>query len=532
MLLICLVHITVNFPGFCSYPVKAVFPPEKRRGRLLNAGETTGAGVGLSTAMQVDVALWLGACAALALLVLLSRRALRRAGRRTLLRVRSRTDRFKLARKSVVIERVLAESAVAAAVTSHALISGLDEQKTWRLVRSYLDEIVPFFNILAYYRLGYLVSRALLGVFYKVSVEFEKADPFRGLPRDAVVIYLMNHRSNADYVLVAYVMMGDVSISYAVGEWARAFPLEYIFKTFGSYFIRRRYRDPLYHAVLEAYVQLITRNGVTQGVFPEGGLTRDGALRAPKIGLLDYALGVARDDTVRRRMYVVPVGINYDRVLEDRSLLRELESGARRPVTSRFAQAREVGRFMLWNTGRVLTRRWKRYGQAAVTIGAPVSVHDWLSDEERHGASIFGLPRTERLARVQVFCDGIMQRIGAIIPVPPVPLACAAIQSFDADYIPRRRLLERMEEMRDVLRELNGRVLRADRDIAETFDRAFRMLRLRRVIVREGDGYLVLPKGRPLITYYANSIVHLLGPFAEGVRTRDALPASRFAADN
>src|SRR5947207_15759272 len=98
--------------------------------------------------------------------------------------------------------------------------------------------------------------------------------------------------------------MGDVSISYAVGEWARAFPLEYIFKSFGSYFIRRRYREPLYHAVLERYVQLITRNGVTQGIFPEGGLTRDGALRPAKIGLLDYALGVAREPAMRPKMFI------------------------------------------------------------------------------------------------------------------------------------------------------------------------------------------------------------------------------------
>ena len=98
----------------------------------------------------------------------------------------------------------------------------------------------------------------------------------------------MNHRSNADYVVVAYVLARGVSMSYAVGEWARAWPLEYVFKSFGSYFIRRRFREPLYHAVLERYVQLITRNGVTQGIFPEGGLTRDGALRPPKIGLLDY----------------------------------------------------------------------------------------------------------------------------------------------------------------------------------------------------------------------------------------------------
>jgi glycerol-3-phosphate O-acyltransferase len=472
--------------------------------------------------------------AALAAVVVLSRRAvgraMQRAGRRTLLRVRAHTDRFKLARKAVVVERMLQEPAVAAAVRVHVGATGTSEAATWALVRTYLDEMVPFFNILAYYRLGFVVSRALLGAFYKVSAEYERPDPFRGLPRDSVVIYLMNHRSNADYVLVAYVMMGDVSISYAVGEWARAFPLEYLFKTFGSYFIRRRYREPLYHAVLEAYVQLITRNGVTQGVFPEGGLTRDGALRPGKIGLLDYAIGAARDDAVRKRMYIVPVGINYDRVLEDRSLLRELASGSNRPVTSRFAQLREVSRYLVWNVGRVLTRRWKRYGRAAVTIGSPIPIDGWLREVERDGPSLFDRERSDRLAQLQTFCDSVLARIGTIIPVTPVPLACAALQSFDADYITRAALLDRMEAMRDVLQELNGRVVRADRDIGETFDRAYRMLRMRRMVARQGDGYVVLPRGRPLVTYYANSIVHLLGPFAEGVRARDALPASRFAS--
>lgn len=196
-------------------------------------------------------------------------RLARRWGRRILLENRERVDRFKLTRKQYVVDTVLELPAVAEAVRSHCEQTGESESVAWKKVNIYLNEIVPFFNLLAYYRLGYWVSRALLGLFYKVSVEYERPNPFRGLPRDSIVIYLMNHRSNADYVLVAYVMMGDVSISYAVGEWARAFPLEYLFKTFGSYFIRRRYREPLYHSVLEAYVQLITRNSVTQGVFPK-----------------------------------------------------------------------------------------------------------------------------------------------------------------------------------------------------------------------------------------------------------------------
>lgn len=454
------------------------------------------------------------------------RRAMGRSARRAVHRHRARLDRFKLTKKSFVIEQVLADPAVHEAVRAHSAEHGTSVEATWQRVRAYLDEIVPFFNILAYYRLGYSLSRVLLGMLYKVSVEYARPDPFRGLPRDSIVVYLMNHRSNADYVVVSYVLMGDVSISYAVGEWARAFPLEYIFKSFGSYFIRRKFREPLYHAVLRAYVQLITRNGVTQGIFPEGGLTRDGTLRPGKIGLLDSILGVAADPEQRARMFVVPVGVNYDRVLEDRTLLRELSAADGRPRTNRLQQAAEVLRYVFWNTGRLITGRWQRYGRAAVTIGEPISVDAWLEENEAVGVRVLELPRTERLPLIQTFCDAVLREIGAIIPVTPVPLACAALQSFDADFIPRDKLLDRMSAMRDVLLELNGRVVRDDRDMAETFDRAYRRLKMRRILAESGEGFVVLPHGRPLISYYANSIVHLLGPFSEGVRQRDALPAN------
>jgi glycerol-3-phosphate O-acyltransferase len=354
-----------------------------------------------------------------------------------------------------------------------------------------------------------------------VSVEFAEPKARERLPRDAVIVYVMNHRSNADYVLVSYALAGQVAISYAVGEWARAFPLEHVFKAFGSYFIRRRYREALYHTVLERYVQLITREGVTQGIFVEGGLTRDGKLRPPKIGLLDYVLGIGREPAYAARLHVVPVAVNYDRVLEDRSLLRELESkeGGRRPP--RLVQAWEVAHYVGWNLARLVTRQWKRYGRAAVVVGAPVALGPWFASQRE----LFTLERSERLARVQSLCDELLERVGSLIPVTPVPLVCAAIQSFDGDFIPRGRLLERIDEMRGVLRELNAGVVRQDRTAEEVFDRAYRMLRMRRVLTRTGTGYLVLPKGRPLVSYYANSVAHLLGQFGEAIRARDALPS-------
>ena len=441
-------------------------------------------------------------------------------GRRALLHNRARVDRFKLASRAHVRARLLADERVAEAVREHAKAQGIAEREAWATVEGYIQEIVPFFNVVAYYQIGYRVSGWLLNLFYKVSVDFAEPRARERLPRDAVIVYVMNHRSNADYVLVSYALAGQVAISYAVGEWARAFPLEHVFKAFGSYFIRRRYREPLYHSVLERYVQLITREGVTQGIFVEGGLTRDGKLRPPKIGLLDYVLGIGRDPVFAARLHVVPVAVNYDRVLEDRSLLRELDAkeGGRRP--SRLSQAWEVGHYVTWNLARLLTRQWKRYGRAAVVVGAPVPLGPWFAAQR----DLFTVERPERLARVQTLCDELLDRVGALIPVTAVPLVCAAIQSFNGEFIARDALLERIEEMRSVLRELNGGVLRQDRSAEELFDRAYRMLRMRRVISRTGTGYLVLPRGRPLVSYYANSVAHLLGPFTDAVRARDALP--------
>ncbi len=454
-----------------------------------------------------------------------ARRWSRRAALRAFRRSGSRMDRFKLTKKPFIRQTLLADERIAEAVRQHAAENSIDETTTWRRVETYIDEIVPFFNILTYYKIGLVVSRVLLNFFYKVSAEYAGGSSHGTLPRDSIVIYLMNHRSNADYVLVGYVLSGQVAISYAVGEWARTFPLEYIFKSFGAYFIRRKYREKLYHTVLERYVQLITRNGVTQGIFLEGGLSRDGKLGKAKIGLLDYVLGVAREPSMRQRLYIVPVAINYDRVLEDRSLIRELDAREGRSRPTRRAQLGEVLRYVWWNMARLVARRWRRYGRAAVVIGEPFSLAPWLEQQGLETGGLFAIDRAERLARVQTLSDSVLERIAAIIPVTPVTLACAAVQSFDGDFIAHDRLIARMGEMRDVLRELNARVIHHEGSVDDIFDRAWRMLKMRRILVRVGAGYSVLPGNRPLVSYYANSISHLLGPFAEGVRERDQLPA-------
>jgi len=438
-----------------------------------------------------------------------TRRAVRERLRRMAItgsrRLKYRLDRYKLVERDRIREALMHDPAILEAIAVHAREHATPEAAVRVRVNEYIDEIVPFFNVLSYYKLGYNLSRLLLNLLYKSSIEYRDQAALDRIPRRDVVVYLMNHRSNADYVVVAYVLARVVSISYAVGEWARTWPLEYVFKSFGSYFIRRRFREPLYHTVLEHYVQLITRNGVTQGIFPEGGLTRDGALRPPKIGLLDYMVQALDDPAFDRDIWLVPVGLNYDRVLEDRALIQERLVGAR-PL-SRWRQFTGTAGYLARNLGRLLTGRLQRYGRVAVSFGTPISVRGWLAAQP---SGTLKLPRNERLGHMQRLADFAMERVGAVIPVTPVPLAAAALLSFGTSVVPRDQVLERMDEIRDRLSAFNAKLVRGELPVGEVWDRAWRMFTLRRLVIRQGDQLVILPGERPLLEYYANSIRHLL----------------------
>ena len=416
----------------------------------------------------------------------------------------ARIDRYKHAGRARIRATLLADPEVAAAVAAHVGATGETVDSTWARVRTYVDEIVPSFNLLAYYRLGYGVARLLLPLLYKVSVGHEPRAALNAIPRDSVVVYLMNHRSNADYVLVAYVLSGRVHVSYAVGEWARVWPLETLFKSFGSYFVRRRYPETLYHKVLERYVQLITRHGVTQGVFIEGGLTRDGAFRPPKLGLLDYLARVKCDPGFDRPVFFVPVAINYDRVLEDRSLLREQQAPKER--LRRRDQLAEVASYVLKVCGRFLLRRARRYGRACVNFGEPISLDDWLA---RH-PGVLELPREPRLARLAGLAEEVMARIAAVMPVTAVAMACASLLQDGRDSISRAEWESRLADLRFVLRGADAHVVGGDRSSADTLDRALVMLTLRHVVAPDGEGFRIDRAQEPLLRYYANSIAHFL----------------------
>src|SRR3954462_12042237 len=307
-----------------------------------------------------------------------------------------RVDLFKFGGKQLVREELLNDRPVVHAMRA-AVDAGERPTDVRARVEEYIDEIVPAFSLAAYFEIGMRLSSAAIHAVYRPVI----VRPPPQLPPDATAVFLINHRSNFDYVVVGWALARQVAISYAVGEWARVFPLDALFKAFGGFFVRRGFRDPLYHTVLRRYLQLITRRGVTQGIFPEGGLTRDGALRNPKVGLLDGLLQLALDPAFDRDLLFVPVGINYDRVLEDEALLAEKRGREHPPtVPEKLRGALRllwiVPTRMVFNAFRAATGRLRRSGYAAVAFGEPIAVRALLARRGHLGPGAAAISLTDQ----------------------------------------------------------------------------------------------------------------------------------------
>ena len=427
-----------------------------------------------------------------------------------------RVPSFKLTKREVLIDQLRFDPKVLEEAEAFAKETGAPREDVQKRVARYAREIVPAFNAWFYFRAGTAAARALARALYRVRIGSADDAGLAAIPDGSTVVFVMNHRSNMDYILLSYLAAERTALSYAVGEWARIWPIQSLVRATGAYFVRRDARDPLYRRVLERYVAMATAHGVPQAVYPEGGLTRDGALRPPKLGLLDYMLrgfdpGGARD------LVFVPVGVNYDRVLEDRTLILD-RSPAQGRATRRETLTGTL-RFVGRNLRLLASNDWHRFGYACVNFGSPLSAKGWLKSRS---LDLLAASREDRFAAVEALAQELMARISRIIPVLPVSLVSRVFAAAE------ERALSEIELKAEVLshwRALESAgaqvyVPRGDQDYAVTF--GLRMLLQRRLVTVENGLFRAVPGELPLLRYYANAIARPAGPPQRTIPTSPA----------
>jgi glycerol-3-phosphate O-acyltransferase len=323
---------------------------------------------------------------------------------------------FQRTKRQVLIDRLTYDPKVMESVEAEAQRSDVPREVLTREVERYAREIVPSFNVYLYFRIGYYLARRILQFLYRVRLGYADDEALAKIEPTASIVFLMNHRSNMDYIIVAYMAATRSALSYAVGEWARTWPLQSIIKSLGGFFVRRESDNPLYRRVLARYVQMATAGGVVQAFYPEGRFTRDGRLRKPRLGLISYMVSVF-DPKGERDLVFIPVGINYDRVLEDRALVRELDPQAS-PRSKTYTVVAFL-RFLGHQVKLLLERRWYRFGYACVNFGTPVSMRSYTA---RTRMDFRPLDAEARFGAVEQLGNELLDAIATAIPVLPVPL--------------------------------------------------------------------------------------------------------------
>ncbi|MBX2885856.1 MAG: 1-acyl-sn-glycerol-3-phosphate acyltransferase [Granulosicoccus sp.] len=416
---------------------------------------------------------------------------------------------FKLTKREVLIDRLIYDARVMAAAEEISVQEQVPRDAVMVRVRQYAREIVPAFNAFLYFKCGYWIARRLVHLLYRVRLGFADDASLAKLGNDSSVVFLMNHRSNMDYILATYLAAERTALSYAVGEWARVWPLQQLIRLMGGYFVRRNSGDPLYRRVLESYVQMAAEGGVPQAIFLEGGLSRTGRLGSPKLGLLGY---LTKDFTQQneRDIVFVPVGINYDRVLEDRTLIKPRKPGSSAAGAGTFFTAAKTVQYLFNNLWLALTGRWYRNGYACVNFGSPVSLRAWNAQRVRTQSDSPWEQDVEALA------SDLMKRVGAVVPILPVALVATVFQSSSQEaggtQLSKLELKNHLFSLVDTLTAAGRHVYIPRGDMDYAVDVGIRMLTLRHILL-DHDGVLsVNPREWTLLNFYAASIEHFLAP--------------------
>jgi len=225
---------------------------------------------------------------------------------------------------------------------------------------------------------------------------------------------------------------------------------------------------------------MATAGGVTQAIYPEGGLSLNGLLQPPKMGLLSYVTE-GFDPDAERDVVFVPVAINYDRVLEDRVLIAADARGDRRFG----ARITVVVGFILRKFWQRLRGKDTRFGTAAVAFGTPLSLRDAGPETKLEDLSVT-----------------LMNRISDAMPVMTVPLVAQIMLAKKS--VSRDQLLDAVGSLLRQIPTKNRVPQLATLEVE--VDRALLGLESRGIVSKLEDVWQIDAAQAPVLQFYANSI--------------------------
>jgi glycerol-3-phosphate O-acyltransferase len=283
--------------------------------------------------------------------------------------------------------------------------------------KKYLNEIAADYNETFIEIWDRFLTWLWNNIYDGVVVDQEGMVKIRNLSKKMPFVIIPCHRSHIDYLLLSYVLYKhNIQMPFvAAGTNLLFFPIGYIFRKSGAFFMRRTFKgNPLYAEVFAKYLRVLIKEGLPLEFFIEGGRSRTGKMIMPKYGLLSMIIQAYQEGACED-LALVPVYIGYDRVIEEKAYLKELGG---------VPKAKEKTTDLI-KSSKVLR---KRYGRVYVNIGEPMLMKSYLGAFDK---SYDDMIVDERQSLYRKIGYETVVKISNVSVVTPYALIAAGLLSHD-----------------------------------------------------------------------------------------------------
>ena len=246
----------------------------------------------------------------------------------------------------------LKEELVALATKSQEEVQAKADELLHRIVLRYSNEIAGNFKASSYRLTREIVkfwfARLLngarvkkFGAFFRNRYTLRdkiqivgKVKQLRSLAKEGTVVMVPTHFSNLDSILIGWIIHSLGLPAFIYGAGLNLFNIKifaYFMNSLGAYKVDRRKKNVPYLETLKFYSMLAVQKGAHSIFFPGGTRSRSGMIEKHlKLGLLSSTIEAQRNLYLEsapgedvRKIFIVPVTLNYHFVLEGPDLIDE-----------------------------------------------------------------------------------------------------------------------------------------------------------------------------------------------------------------
>lgn len=219
-----------------------------------------------------------------------------------------------------------------------------------------------------------------------------KVKMLRHLAKEGTVVMVPTHFSNLDSILIGWVIHSLGMPAFLYGAGLNLFNIKifaYFMNSLGAYKVDRRKKNLPYLETLRMYSNLALQKGAHSLFFPGGTRSRSGMIEKQlKLGLLSTTVEAQRNlymENQPRKIFVVPVTINYHFVLEAPELIEDYLQV--KGQDRYFAEEDNYGSFQLL---KFLFKFFTKGSSISVSIGPGLDVLGNYVDDEGNSIDATG----------------------------------------------------------------------------------------------------------------------------------------------